>query len=568
MRLPKERPTTRVGIELPDVIALALMLAIFVGMLILAKHWLDPIALDKREIDLSLLTLPRATFLSVGRIVIAYFVSVVLALVVGYWAAHSRAAERFIIPLVDILQSVPVFGFLPATVLVFVSLFPTKNIGLEISAVLMIVTSMVWNLLLSFYSSIKSLPSEYIEIMRAYRYSRLGALLRLEIPYAINGLVWNSMLSIAGGWFFLTICESFTLGDYSFKLIGLGSYMSYAAERGDIQAIVAGCTLMVAMLFGADLLIWRPLLRWAERFQKAALDEDESDGSGVIDFFASSKRITRFVRRLRRYYSRLFFAESAPRPVNRMFRRLGRGLTFVCVALLGFFLVWGIVAGARLVLAIPGSEWLLLLRDAAFTCMRVFTVLLIASGIMIPVGLWVGSQPLVIRRFRALIQVIAAFPAPMIFPVITSLFLALNIPISVGSVALMMFGAQWYLLFNVIAGASAVPRDFVEVAQTTGMSRTEILKRVHLPTAMPYIVTGWLTAAGGAWNASIVAEIVNFRGQDYVAPGLGSYIAIAAGSQKYGELVAAVGVMVIVIVAINRFLWARLYTMVEGRFKI
>jgi NitT/TauT family transport system permease protein len=571
MRAYKAKNPTRAGIELPDLIALMLILSLFTGMLVIASHWFDPIQMNQREFDLSLLTLPRATFLSISRIVIAYLISLMIAITVGYIAAHSRAAERFIIPIVDILQSVPTFGFLPGTVLLFIALFPSTNIGLEISAIIMIVISMVWNMLLSFYASIKSIPQEYAEIIRACRYSRIGVLLRLEIPFAINGLVWNSMLSVAAGWFFLTICESFTLGEYSFKLVGLGSYMAYAAERGDTTAILAGCAIMILTLFLADTFIWRPLLRWAERFQgvnAGTNDEEEEEESGLIDFFSSSKRITRFVRRLRRYYSRLFFAEQKNKRNRRWTKKFSSWILKFATIFLGVAIVSGVAMAVRLVSQMESSQWIILFRDASYTCMRVFAVLLFSSLIMIPFGLWLGSQPKLTRRFRTLIQVIAAFPAPMIFPVITTALLALEIPISIVSVALMMFGAQWYLLFNVIAGASTVPREFVEVAETTGMSKTEILKRVFLPAAMPSIATGWLTAAGGAWNASIVAEIVTFRGRELVAPGLGSYIALAAGSQRYGELVAAVVVMVILIVAINRFLWARLYNFVESRFRL
>lgn len=551
---------------MPDLIAVLIVLTLVVGSIVVASHWFEPLQAQNRDIDLSLLTLPRAAFLSITRILVAYLISLFFAIAIGYWAAYSAKAERIIIPLVDILQSVPTLGFLPGTVLVFISIFPTTSIGLELSAILMIVVSMLWNMLLGFYASIKSIPPSYREVIHAYGYSRLGTLLRLEIPFGINALAWNSMLSVAGGWFFLTICESFTLGSYSFRLIGIGSYMAVAAERGDMMAIAAGTIVMIATLLAADFLIWQPLLRWSERFQRTAADEEDNDEeSGVVSFFASSRRITRFVRRLRRTYSDYFRNDGQRSRTRRIASRSARTVYPLLLLALGIFFAWGFIRSIMMVWGIPQSEWLTLGRDAVYTTLRVMGCLLLSSIIMIPIGLWLGSQPSLRRKLRAVIQVAAGFPAPMIFPVLTGMILWMKMPLAIGSVFLMMFGAQWYLLFNVIAGTSSVPREFVEVARTTGMSRMDILRRVYLPATAPYIVTGLLTAAGGAWNASIVAEIVYFRGATYAAPGLGSYIAVAAGDQKYAELIAAVTVMVVLIIFLNRFIWARLYRAVEVR---
>lgn len=564
MRFPKHRFQPLTGLTLPDLAAVVLLLATFVGALVLASHWFDPLQTQKRELDLSLLTLPRATFLSFGRILIAYFISLFFAITIGYWAAHSRAAERWIIPLVDILQSIPVLGFLPGTVLILISIFPSTSIGLELAAILMIVTSMLWNMLLGFYASIKNIPQPYSDVIRAYGYSKIGTLLRLEVPFAVNSLAWNSMLSVAGGWFFLTICESFTLGEHNFRLIGIGTYMAVAAERGDTWAIVGGTAVMIAALLLMDFLVWQPILRWAERFQRTSSDDEEDAESRVVSFFASSKRITRVMRKLRRYYSTFFY--SPPRRARRkLANRALRGLLWPCAILIGLFLLWALTKGIILVLSISMASWIEIFRDALFTSLRVLGVLVFAGAIMIPFGLWLGSQPVLKRKLRAVIQVVAAFPAPMIFPVLTALFLKLGLPLDIGSIFLMMFGAQWYLLFNVIAGTSSVPREYVEVAKLAGMSKIGILRNVYLPATAPFIVTGLLTAAGGAWNVSIVAEIITFRGETYVAPGLGSYIAIAAGEQRYAELIAAVAVMVILIVLVNRFVWSRMYRALEAR---
>ena len=558
----------RKGIGIPDVVAVMLILSFFVGMIVVVSHWVDPLR-SVKPLDLSLFSLPMATFLSVSRIVIAYFLSLIFSITIGYWAAHSRSAERFLIPIIDILQSIPVLGFLPGVVLFLTALFPSTRIGLELAAIVMIFTGMAWNLTLSFYGSLRSIPEEHKELIRCFGYRPLGALIRLEIPYAMNGLVWNSMLSVAGGWFFLTICESFTMGDSSFQLIGLGSYMALAADRGDLSAIVSGFALMVGILVFADWLIWRPLLRWAERFKQSTLEEDlEVEEEIFISFFASSKRITRFIRRLRRYYSTFFFSTpqvTKPPLLSKKFRSTLYTIIFgiaLCIC------AWGMYQSVAMAYHIAWSEWLYIFECAAWSFLRVFCVLVLCMLTMVPIGLWIGSQPRIMRRFQPIIQVAAAFPAPMIFPVITSIILYFSIPMSVGSVFLMMMGAQWYVLFNVLAGTSAVPRDYVDQARISGMSYLQILRRVYFPAAFPQIVTGLLTAAGGAWNTSIVAELVVFRGQEYLSPGLGSYIAKAAGDEKFAELVAAVFVMVILIVLVNRFVWARLYNLSEAKFQL
>lgn len=569
MRFNKLNPfALRSDFTLPDVFAVLLVLSGFVGMIVVASHWTNPLQ-STTPISLDFISLPIATFLSVSRIVLAYVLSLVFSIFVGYWAAHSRTAERIIVPLIDILQSIPVLGFLPGVVLFLVGLFPSTRIGLELSAILMIFTGMAWNMTLSFYSSIKAIPGEYEELMKIYRYSKTGTLLRLEIPFALNALMWNSMLSVAGGWFFLTICESFTLGDSSYQLIGLGSYMTLAAEKGDVRAIAAGFSIMILLLLATDKIVWNPLLRWAERFKSSTAEELEAEeDSNVINYFASSKRITRFVRRLRRYYSSLFYMQ--PATVEHKKRKLGRRATaywLLGIISLGFCF-WAMAELGFLVANLPLSEWLRIFTVAGWSFLRVFCVLFLCAITMVPIGLWIGSQRAIIRKLQTVIQVAAAFPAPMIFPVLTSAILFLNIPISIGSIFLMMMGAQWYVLFNVLAGTSMVPREMVDVAKTSGFSYVQILRRVYLPASLPQIVTGFLTAAGGAWNTSIVAEIVVFRGNEYVAPGLGSYIAKAAAAEQYAELVAAVTVMVILIILVNRFVWARLYGLVESRFRV
>ncbi len=554
------------GFSLPDLFAFALLMAIFAALLTVARYWSGPLS-PPEPVDLSLRSLPYALFLSISRIALAYVICLITSLAVGYWAAHSKLAEKIIVPLIDIGQSVPVLGFLPGLVLAFLALFPDSRIGLEIAAILTLYTGMAWNLMLSFYGSIKTIPREYVDIIRAYGYGPLGILLRLELPYSMNGIVWNSMLSVAGGWFFLTVCESYTLGDRSFSLVGLGSFMSVAAEKGDTLALMAGGGSMLMILVLTDSFLWKPLLRWAERFQRMQNLSDDDDEEPVLNFFAKSKRITSLLRKVRRRYAVRFYVTQR-RGRRRRKKQDLRWAGYLTLLLFVAFAAWGLFISYEMMKQIPFSEWLLLLKNAGWTLLRVNVVIILSGLIMVPTGLWLGSRPKLVKKLQPVIQVVAAFPAPMIFPALMMLFLSLSIPLSVGSVVLMMTGAQWYLLFNVISGTAGVPEHLVEVARTTGLNTFGVIRRVYLPASFPQILTGFLSAAGGAWNTSIVAELVVFRGQEYVADGLGSYIAKAAYNAQYPELVAAVGLMVTLIVVVNRLFWARLYNLAESKYRL
>ncbi|HEY8279841.1 MAG TPA: ABC transporter permease subunit [Bdellovibrionota bacterium] len=558
----------KAGITLPDLLAFGFLLGAFVAVVVVGRNWAAP-ASALPPIDLSLSSLPYAFFLSLSRIVLAYVVCLVSSLAVGYWAAHSKLAEMIIVPLIDIGQSVPVLAFLPGLAVTFMALFPESRTGLEITAILTLYTGMAWNLMLAFYGSIKTIPREYVDTIRAYGYGPLGILLRLELPYSMNAIVWNSMMSVAGGWFFLTVCESFVLGDKAVSLVGLGSFMKLATDRGDYLAVAAGVTLMVVVLVVTDYFVWNPLLRWAERFQRmipegGTAGEDEA----VINFFAKSKRITNFLRKLRRRYAVKFYVTQRRGRRSHDYSPQVRALGYTCLALAFLLAVWGTVTAVRMIGDIPRSEWTGIMIGGAWTLLRVVAVVVLSGIMMVPLGLWLGTHPKLVKRLQPVIQVIAAFPAPMIFPLFVVIFVKLSIPLNIGSVFLMMLGAQWYLLFNVISGAASIPANLVEVARTTGMKGFEIMRRVYLPGTFSYIVTGLITAAGGAWNTCIVAEYVVFRKEVYEARGLGAYITRASEGARNAELMAAVTIMILLIVVVNRSFWAKLYHLAESKYRL
>jgi NitT/TauT family transport system permease protein len=563
----KRIPVRKSGINLPDLFAFALVMAGFLACLAVGRYWSGPM-MPPPAIDLKFRSLPYALFLSTSRIILAYIVCLISSLAVGYWAAHSRTAEKIIIPLIDIGQCVPVLAFLPGLNLTLIMLFPESRIGLEIAAVLTLYTGMAWNLMLAFYASIKTIPREYVETIRAYGYGPLGVLFRLELPYSMNAIVWNSMLSVAGGWFFLTVCESYTLGKDSYNLVGLGSYMNLASEKGDYFALVSGGLAMVLILVFTDYVIWNPLLRWAERFQRIGGAGDEEEDEPVINFFAKSKRITSFLRKIRRRYAAQLYVYQRRGRRRREARVDWNTAGYLLLAVLTAFSAWGIYLAVQAFAGISQHEWAEILVASAWTLARVVTVVVLSGAIMVPVGLWLAMQPQLVKRLQPVIQVAAAFPWPMVFGILMLWMITLHVPIFIASVVLMMTGSMWYLLFNVISGAASVPQPLVEVAQTTGMAKFEIIRRVYLPATFSQILTGLITAAGGAWNVSIVAELVLFRGQEYSVKGLGAYITKATARAAYSELAAAVMVMIVLIVLLNRTFWAKLYDLAESKYRL
>ncbi len=557
----------KAGITLPDLLAFVFFLGAFAAFIAVGRYWAGP-SHSLPPIDLSLSSLPYAFFLSLSRIILAYTICLVSSLAVGYWAAHSKLAEMIIVPLIDIGQSVPALVYLPGLALTFLTIFPESRTGLEITAILTLYTGMAWNLMLAFYASIKTMPREYLDTIRAYGYGPLGIFLRLELPYSMNAIVWNSMMSVAGGWFFLTVCESFTVGNKSVSLVGLGSFMKVASDKGDYLALAAGGLLMVLVLIITDFFIWNPLVRWAERFQRMHSPGEEEDEEQALNFFAKSKRITNLIRRVRRRYAVRFYVRQ--RRGRRVKDRSGeiRAIGYSLLAVAAMTAVWGAFSVVRMLADVPSEDWFEIITGAGWTLFRVMMAVSLAGLIMVPLGLWLGRQPRLVKKMQPVIQVIAGFPAPMVFPLLTIALLKVGVPLSLGSIVLMMMCAQWYLLFNVMSGAASVPENLLEVARTSGMGSFDILRRVYFPATFSQIVTGLITAAGGAWNGCIVAEYIEFDKKVFTTPGLGAYIVKVSQAGSYNQLMAAVAVMIVVIVFGNRVFWAKLYALAESKYRL
>jgi NitT/TauT family transport system permease protein len=543
--------------------------------------------LDRAEF-LRLRNLPRFTFYSLCRGLLAYGLSLAFTLVYGYWAAKDRRASSVLLPLLDILQSIPVLAFLPGVLLTFRALFPTNNIGLEIASILLIFTGQAWNMTFSFYHSLMSIPQEQREVASIYRFTWFERLTKLELPFATMGLVWNSMMSMAGGWFFLTACEAMELGDEKFRLPGIGSYMKVAIDDKDTPAQLWAILAMVLMIVGLDQLLWRPIVVWAQKFRTEEGAGASDDSSWFLDLLRRSRFLT-FLERWRRLRLQRTSSSAAPHsaPVDSGAIAAGESPmnpapgpiaaqseivnpigSLVVLALLGIAMLWGMYRLVEMLLLVSLDDWQTIFASAGATLGRVLLSTAIGTLLAVPIGLAIGLSPRLARSMQPIVQVAASFPMPMLYPIAVGVMILCGIDINIGSVVLMLLGTMWYILFNVIAGAMVIPSDLREAATSFHILGRQRFWTVYAPGIFPYLVTGWVTAAGGAWNASILAELVTYDGKKLRAFGLGGLITQATDDKNFPLLSAGVLVMALVVVLFNRLVWRRLYSIAETRFSL
>jgi NitT/TauT family transport system permease protein len=552
-----------------DLVLLLGVVGVASGLVSVAGEWTQQLR-PTVEINLSPWALPRYTFYSLSRGLLAYVFSLGFTLVYGYWAAKDRLAERVLIPLLDILQSIPVLGFMPGLVVALVALFPTRNIGLELAAVVMIFTGQAWNMTFSFYHSLRSLPGDLQEAATVYRFDWWQRLRWVELPFSTIGLVWNSMMSMAGGWFFLMINEAFRLGDKDYRLPGIGSYMSVAVDHGSIAAMLWAMFAMVVMIVTLDQLLWRPVVVWAQKFRVEEGGEQQLMRSWFLDW-AGRSRILGWVRGLLsaegpEKLDPAATARRRPQSVSygRWAALTSPALFLILIAVLGFggFKLLTILAG------VSSAEWTSIAGAALWTLGRVLTSTAVGTLWALPAGIAIGLSPRLSRLLQPVVQVVASFPAPMLFPIVIAGLKLAGVSLGWGSILLMLLGTQWYILFNVIAGAMAIPADLREAGRSYRFPRWRMFWSVYVPAVFPHLVTGWVTAAGGAWNASIVSEYVTFRGEVLTAWGVGAEISKAAEQANFPLLAASVTVMSAVVVLFNRSVWRRCYELAEKRFAL
>lgn len=544
------------------------------GVYSIGHSWLGPVRAES-EISQDPRSLPLYAMFSLVRILVAYLLSLGFALAYGYIAAKSRRAEIILIPLLDILQSIPVLSFLPGVMLAMVALFPSRQLGVELGSIILIFTGQVWNIAFSFYSSLKTIPRDLREAAIIYRFSRWQRFTELDLPFSTIGLVWNSMMSVAGGWFFLMACEMFVLGDKDFRLPGLGSYLQTAAGRGDTRAMLWGLAAMVAVIVLMDQLIWRPVITWADKFKFEQVESAGAVQSSLLNFLRKESFLIRFYRRILHpvvEWATMEFASGAKRaaqtirgnPVTRPRPWFG----WIFAALSVAAVIYGIYRATGELMRLPWVEYAQLLRSAGLTFLRVNLALLIGALWTVPVGVAIGFSPRLSRVMQPLVQLAASIPATALFPVILLFLIQLRGGVEIAAMALMLLGTQWYILFNVIAGAMAIPTDLKEAANVFRFSSLDRWRYLILPGIFPYLVTGMVTASGGAWNASIVAEYFHFQGKIVQAPGLGSTISSASDAGRFDLLLASTLIMAVIVVLINRLVWRKLYRLASTRFKL
>ncbi|MBV8782261.1 MAG: ABC transporter permease subunit, partial [Phycisphaerae bacterium] len=552
-----------------DLIFLAFV-AMVAGLLTLTARQVSRPYTQGITIHLSFTALPVYTLLSLGRGFAAYVLSLIFTLIYGTIAAHNHKAERVMIPALDVLQAIPVLAFLPGLVLAMVHLFPTRELGLELACVVMIFTAQVWNMTFSFHGSLRAIPAPLREVATIQHLSNWQIFKLLELPAAMIGLVWNSMMSMAGGWFFLTVNEAFTLAGHDYRLPGIGSYMNEAINVGNIPAMIAAIIAMVIMIVAVDQLFWRPIVVWSQRFKL----EDSTGGDAAQSWMLNLLQKSRLYQRVQRMFQR------EDKPVVNLaaapsHETAGTGWAWALIGVrwlvLAGLAVGSIVGAAALVhllIELHMRQWLTVLAALLASFGRTTAAVALGAAWTLPVGILIGLSPKWSERLQPFIQIIASFPAPMLFPLVTMLLIVLHVPFTIGCVALMLLGAQWYILFNVIAGATAIPADLKEVAGVYRASRWQRWTRLYIPSVFPYLVTGLVTAAGGAWNATIVSEYVLLRGKTFEAFGLGSAISKATNDGDYPMLCASVVVMAAAVVLINRFFWKKMYRLAEERYSL
>lgn len=551
-----------------DVVVLLIITVLLYAGVRLAIH--SPQEIQGPTINLQPRVLPWYALLSIGRMAAAYFLSLLFTLIYGRAAAYNPRAEKILLPLLDVLQSVPILSFLPV-VLLSLSVILPQRAAAELASIVLIFTSQAWNMTFGWYQSLTTIPKELREASSIFRLNSWLRFKQLELPFGMISLIWNSMMSWAGGWFFVMAAEIFTVGSRDFRLPGLGAYLREASIEGNFSAIGWGLLALIITIIALDQFIWRPLLAWSDRFKLEMVENDQPPTSWFYELTNDSQILSKVREIFGRWMDGLDLWLTRRSPMQETFptdnpnRSWG---SWIVAALFALILVYGGVRASRLLLDVPFTQWGEIALGASATFLRVAISLFIALLWTIPVGVAIGTN----RKFAAvvqpIVQVAASVPATAIFPVFLLFVIHLVGGLNIAAVFLMLMGTQWYLLFNIIAGASAIPQDLKYTASLIGLSRWARWRTLILPALFPFIITGAITASGGAWNASIVAEYIEFGGKTLFTTGLGALIADSTARGDYPLLLASTVSMVLVVVMVNRLVWRRLYRVAEEKYRL
>ncbi|QXZ12431.1 ABC transporter permease subunit [Pseudomonas sp. AO-1] len=559
-----------------DLIAMPLVIGFLLFFSITARETWAPIAtLQSEVISLDPGNLPEYAMRTTLRMLAAMVAALVFTLLYGTLAAKSRRAEKLLVPVLDILQSVPVLGYISFTVTFFLLLFPGRVLGAEFAAIFAIFTSQAWNMTFSFYQSLRMLPRDLVEVSTNLQLSGWQRFWKLDVPFAMPGLIWNMMMSMSGGWFFVVASEAITVGDQTITLPGIGSYLALAIAQKDLHAV--GCVIltMIVVILIYDQFLFRPLVSWADKFRmENTASQTAAPESWVLNLIQRTRLIQRLLRPFSRAISRLGnmrlnlprAARQAMTSDNPATSRRIDWIWGALIALLTVYALYHIVlyVGTEVTIAEVGHVLLL----GFYTLLRVAGLIFIASLIWVPLGVMIGLRPALAEKIQPLAQFLAAFPANLLFPVFVIVILRYQLNPDIWLSPLIVLGTQWYILFNVIAGASAFPNDYKEAATNFRIRGWLWWRKVMLPGIFPYYVTGAITASGGAWNASIVSEFVSWGQDKVVAHGLGAYIAQTTAAGDFPKITLGVVVMAIFVVAFNRLVWRPMYAVAENKLRL
>jgi NitT/TauT family transport system permease protein len=577
MALQDIRPAAVVQVLRPnvwDMVALILVTGAMVLIVYGGEQTTAPLsALDVAPVSLDPSNLPLYALRTTMRMLLAIVCSIIFTFIYAALAAKSRRAEMVLIPLLDILQSVPILGFLTFTVVFFMNLFPGRVFGAELACVFAIFTSQAWNMTFSMYQSMRNVPKDLEEASQSFHLSGWQRFWRLDVPFAMPGLIWNTMMSMSGGWFFVVASEAITVGNTTVTLPGIGSYVALAIEKQNLPAIGYALLTMLLVIIAYDQLLFRPVVAWADKFRFEQTASASAPTSWMLDLF----RRTRALRALSLPFSALNkiisnlhiavpaslkMASGEHRRPSRIIDALWLG---VIVASTGYA-AWQIYQYLSATLNL--SDVLSAFGYGLITLARVVVLIALATLIWVPIGVWIGLRPKLAEQVQPLAQFLAAFPANLAFPVFVVVIVRYGLSANIWLSPLMILGTQWYILFNVIAGASAFPSDLREAASSLHLKGWRWWVKVVLPGIFPYYITGAITASGGSWNASIVAEVASWGNTHLSATGLGAYIATATENGDFPRVVLGIAIMCILVTLFNRLLWRPLYAFGERRLRL
>ncbi|NMW22015.1 MAG: ABC transporter permease subunit [Chlorobiaceae bacterium] len=557
-----------------DIVAFALVMGLITLLAWGSRQMAVPyIPGDQIQLSLDPVHLPMYALRTVLRMVAALIASFTFTFTYATLAAKSRRAETILVPLLDILQSVPILGFLSITVTGFIALFPGNLLGVEMAAIFAIFTSQAWNMAFSFYQSLKTVPKELQEASDLFGLSSWQRFWKLEAPFATPNLIWNTMMSVSGGWFFVVASEAITVGKTAVTLPGIGSYVAQAIQSKNLSAIGYALLTMLIVILVYDQLLFRPLVAWAEKFKFELTESQDGAESWILTLFQRAHVLRSLAKRIAKQW--ITFIERLPKLPRRTLSF--KESSSLVMKLQGFtwygILISGMTFGAWMLMSFVMSgvdhvEIAKVFMLGFITLTRVMVLLLLATLIWVPLGVIIGLNPRLATKVQPLAQFLAAFPANLFFPVAVFFLVRYHLSPEIWTAPLMILGTQWYILFNVIAGASAIPTDLREAAQNLGLSGWRLWKHLLLPGIIPSLITGLITASGGTWNASIVAEVVSWGSTTITATGLGSYIAQWTEKGDYPHIVLGIAVMSIYVIFFNRFFWKRLYNISQTRFRL